>query len=288
MRRLAVIAVAAALAGGCKKESKDAEKSSKPIDAPPIALSVDGFSFGRIDAGKAGTWAPLGSFLPEGKQDIESWASIEPEPGEPIDEPAKKHPGLVAAVYPGKKGIAFGFFAPEDLAKKGAPQWSIDPVTGIAITTHERKKEMGGQGGTGGQGGGDGEGGGGEDDGERPTPTADLKITVVGPAGESVFTGDKLAALPTSTAPIGDTDTPGWTLLQVIEAAGAKPTAKVIVYGEEGANLILEGDTLDPAKATLFIKLNRSGQLRFRAFKKVGSTWETVGELRGISRIEMK
>lgn len=283
MRRLVIVIIAAALAVGCKKESKG-EGASKPIDVEPVALSVDGASHGKIDAGKAGTWAPLGSFLPQGKQNLETWASIALEPGpQTIADPAKTHPGLVAALYPGAKGIAFGFFAPEDLAKKGKPQWSVDPVTGVVVTTRASAKQM-----AGGEGGGDGEGGGGENDGEKPTPTADLKITVVSAAGEVVFTGDKLAALPTSTAPIGDTETPGWTLLQIIEAAGAKPTAKVIVYGEESANLILEGDALDPTKATLFIKLNRSGQLRFRAFKKAGSTWDTIGELRGITRIEMK
>ena len=280
MRRLAIVVVAAALAAGCKKDSK--EEEAKPSEIQPVALSVDGASTGTVDAARAGTWAPLGNFLPEGKREIESWASIEPEPSATIEDPAKKYPGLVAALYPGKKGIAFGFFAPEDLAKKGEPKWSVDPVTGVAVTTRKEKEAA-----MGGQGGGDGAGGGGEDEGARPEPSADLKITVVGAGGETVFTGDKLKDLPTTTAPVGDTDTPGWTLQQIIEAAGEKPTGKVIVYGEEVANLILEGDVLDPEKARLFIKLNRSGQLRFRAFKKVGSTWDTVGELRGISRIEM-
>jgi len=277
MRRLAVIAVAAALVAGCKKEEKPKPEA---IEIKAIALTVDGSGHGRIDAGRAGTWAPLGSFLPEGKRDLEGWASIHPEPAEVIEDPAKKYPGLVAAVYPGKKGIAFGFFAPEDLAKKGTPQWSVDPVTGIAVKTRPVMK--------GGEGGGDGEGGGGENEGERPELDPDLKITVAGADGDKVVTGAQIAALPTSTAPVGDTDTPGWTLHQFIEAAGARPTGKVIVYGEESANVILEGDHLDPAKAVLFIKLNRSGQLRFRAFAKVGSTWDTVGELRGITRIELK
>jgi hypothetical protein len=138
------------------------------------------------------------------------------------------------------------------------------------------------------KGEGNGEGGGGENDGERPMPTADLKITIVGPAGETVFTGDKLAALPTSHAPIGDMDTPGWTLGQVLDAAGVKVTEKVVVYGAENANLILDAADFDPTKAVLFIKLNRSGQLRFRLFRKAGDTFDIAGELRGIVRIELK
>jgi hypothetical protein len=103
-----------------------------------------------------------------------------------------------------------------------------------------------------------------------------------------VFTGDQLAALPTSTAPIGDTETPGWTLPQILEAAGTIPTMKVVLQGAEDANLILGEDDFDPTKTTLFIKLNRSGQLRFRVFKKVGDTYEITGELRGIVRIEVQ
>jgi hypothetical protein len=138
------------------------------------------------------------------------------------------------------------------------------------------------------KGEGNGEGGGGENDGERPVPTAELKITVVGPAGETVFTGDQLATMSTSHAPIGDMDTPGWTLGQILEASGVEPSEKVVVYGAENANLILEAADFDPAKAVLFIKLNRSGQLRFRVFRKVGATYEIGGELRGIVRIEIK
>lgn len=281
MRRLVIMIVAFALAGGCKKQSKDPGKQpDAKTEVKSVALTVDGEQAGMVDAAKAGLWAPLGNFLPPGKQNLETWASIVLEPAQTIADPARTHPGLVAALYPGKEGIAFGFFAPQDLAKKGKPRWSADPITAVNVTT--RKVEMGGQ------GGGDGEGGGGEDDGERPALTADTKITVAGPGGDVTVTGDKIAALPTTTAPIGDTETPGWTLLQIIELAGARPSKKVIVYGEESANVILEGDALDPAKASLFIKLNRSGQLRFRAFQKVGQSWDTIGELRGITRIELK
>jgi hypothetical protein len=285
MRRIALIAVLA-LAGGCKKESKpeEAGKVVSPGDVR-VAILLDGGPVTDVDPGQAGAWAPLGHFLPAEHKEPASWAAIEVhgragEPPQTLEDPETRHPGLVPALFPGRHGIAFGFFAPQELARKGKPVWQVDPVTRLALTG--RRAAMGGQ------GGGDGAGGGGENEGERPTPSADLRIEISGPGGESVFTGDRLVDLPTSTAPIGDTDTPGWTLPQILAAAGVRPTGTLVLYGEEGANLILDAQDLDPATRSAFIKLNRSGQLRFRLFKKTGSTWDIAGELRGIARIEVK
>ena len=85
MRRLAIVIVAAALLGGCKKEAKDSGKDPAPeIEVEPIALTVDGEEAGMVDAAKAGLWAPLGNFLPSGKQNLETWASIVLEPAQTI------------------------------------------------------------------------------------------------------------------------------------------------------------------------------------------------------------
>jgi len=283
MRRLVPLLICCALVA-CKKEKKAEPTANKPL---AIELVLDGKPATRLDASKLSAWAPLGSFLPSGAQNLDRWGALELTIGdkvERVDDPAKTHPGLVAAVYPSQGAPAFGFFAPQDLAKKGKPQWERVGVTKIAVTTRAPVDAAG----QGGSGGGNGEGGGAENEGDRPAPSADLKITIVGPAGETIFTGDKLAPLPTTTAPVGDTDTPGWTLDQILTAAGVSPKGKLVVYGEEGANLILEPSDLDPATAKPFIKLNRSGQLRFRLFRKSGTTWDIAGELRGISRIELK
>lgn len=281
MRRLALALVVTAALAACKKDSENPAGKATEAAASKVTVTVDGKDEVIVDRGRASAFAPLGHFLPQGAKNIESWGSIEVTlaSGEQqtIAEPAKKYPGLVAAIVPGSGGIALGFFAPEDLAKKGKAQWQVGPLTAVTVKTAA-------PGGQGGQGGGDGAGGGGENEGERPKPTADLTFLV----GDRTFTGEQLAALPTSTAPVGDTDTPGWTLPQVLEAAGVKPTGKIILHGEESANLILEPGDLDPATTVAFIKLNRSGQLRFRLFKKKGETWDIVGELRGIAKIELK
>jgi hypothetical protein len=282
MRRLVPLLIVCAL-GACQKDSKEKKEGAAAAkEQHAIELILDGKPVATLDAAKLGAWAPLGSFLPSGTQNIDTWGTIEVTVGdkvERIEDPAAKHAGLVAAVFPARTGPAFGFFAPQDLAKKGKAQWQREGVSKVAVISRAMM---------GGQGGGDGAGGGAENEGERPAPSADLKITIVGPAGETVFTGDKLASLPTTTAPIGDTDTPGWTIDQILSAAGVSPKGKVVVYGEENANLILEPRDLDPATSKPFIKLNRSGQLRFRLFRKAGDTWDIAGELRGIARIELK
>jgi hypothetical protein len=278
---------------GCKKHGGDGSGNGGGTGGgehhAKLSITVDGRAVGAIDPGQAAQWTPIGAMLPGPAQGPDSWTSIDVTTGDgktqTIDAPAKAHPGEVLAAFPGQGGIALGFFQPAELAKKGAPTWQVASVSSLAI--HASAAPAAGSA-SGGQGEGNGEGGGGENTGDRPMPTAALTIEIDAPDGVKTFTGDKLAALPTTHAPVGDTDTPGWTLLQILDAVGVKPTKTVVVEGGEGANLILDPGDLDPAKALLFIKLNRSGALRFRVFRKTGDTWELGGELRGVSRIELK
>jgi hypothetical protein len=291
-RRAALILVVALAA--CEKK-KDAPK---PVDTAGAVATIffDDAEVARVDVGKAATFAPLGAFLPAGARDQDRWHSLSATgaTGE-MAGMVTAYPGMVPALFATKGGIAFGWFLPEDLAKKGRPQHQILRVETVRVTSRASAGGAASDGGApigdvkgGGGGGGDGEGGGGDHDGDRPTPGADLKIVVAGPSGDVTVTGDQLTGLPTTTAPVGDTDTPGWTLDQILALAGATPTGKLVLHGTEGANLILEPGDLDPAIARPFIKLNRSGQLRFRLFRKVGDTWDVAGELRGIARIELR
>lgn len=285
---LLILAWSLAVAG-CKKEEKAGPgkgTGSAATKGGIVAIFVDDKQVATIDAGKTAAYPPLGALLPADSGDPTKWKSIIVSTGTDkpsvFPSPTDSNPGLVAALFTTRGGIAFGFFAPEDLAKKGKPQREVQGITEIRIALGK---------GMAARGDGDGEGGGGENDGARPALSADLVIRIKGgPAGEIKFTGEQLAKMSTTTAPIGDMDTPGWTLPAVLEAAGVKPAEakQIVVYGEEGANLVLEPGDLDPAKANLFIKLNRQGKLRFRVFRKVGETWEVGGELRGISEVELK
>jgi hypothetical protein len=204
--------------------------------------------------------------------------------------PAKNVPGAQPALVEDARGVAFGWLLQGQLAQ---------PVRGVVKVTVKTKSDAGkpvegmDHGSAGASGGGDSGGGGNHgtgdnsaDKGVRATPTAELKIEVEGPAGASTFTGDKMVGLPEIKAPAGDTETPGWALTDVLAAAGLKDVTSVTLTDDEGVSLKLEGEDFDPAKTILYLKLNRSGVIRFRSFKKTNDVWDVAGELRGIKRIK--
>lgn len=198
--------------------------------------------------------------------------------------PSTNHPDGAAALSAGKDGITFGFARGDTL---DAP---VRKVVKVVVKTKDDRgaiaAELAAQGGDSHHGGGDSGGGGHEGNGkDRPIPNGDLKIAITTATGDSVLTGDKLAGLPAMHAPIGDLQTPGWNLLDVLEVAGLAKAGALNLTDEEGANLRLEGADFDPKVTVLYIKLNRSGQIRFRRYGKQGEAWTMTGELRGITKI---
>lgn len=202
--------------------------------------------------------------------------------------PAKNNPGASPALVEDARGVTFGWLVSGQLAQ---------PIRGVVKVTVKTKSDAGkpvegmdhgsSGGGDSGGGGNHGTGDNAADKGVRATPTADLKIEVESAAGKSTFTGDKMVGLPEVKAPSGDTETPGWALTDVLGAAGLKDVTSVTLTDDEGASLKLEGEDFDPAKTVLYLKLNRSGVIRFRRFKKEGDVWEVAGELRGIKKIKV-
>jgi hypothetical protein len=54
-----------------------------------------------------------------------------------------------------------------------------------------------------------------------------------------------------------------------------------------GTSLTLDRKDLDD-KTVPFVKLNKSGALRFRLLKKTGDGWNPAGDLRALTSIEAK
>ena len=201
--------------------------------------------------------------------------------------PAKNQPGKVPALATGSAGVELGFVAP------GATGPLVDPVRGVwrvRVIAHGDAGQIAAQAAAqvaGDHGGGD-SGGNREHAGEaRPPVPADLSIAITGPAGDRTFTAADLEALPVIKAPSGDTETPGWSLVDLLAAAGVTKPQVVHLTDGEGATLQLGADDFDRTKAVLYLKLNRSGVIRFRAFRKTGATWDVTGELRGITKIHV-
>jgi hypothetical protein len=205
---LSALAVVAALAAGCKKAAKPA-----PTAAMPVALFVDDRQV-ATSATLGATARPLVEVVP-GLPDPASWLAVIAIDADgkatTVLAPAKDHAGTPPALAAVDGQVQFG------LAKGGQLERPVARVAKVIVKTQDDRgaiaAELAAQGG-GGHGGGDSAGHRHDGEGERPVPTAELVIAIKGPQGESTFTGDKLVPLPTITAPTGDTETPGWSLVR--------------------------------------------------------------------------
>lgn len=288
MRRIRTLALALALAAGASGCGKD-----KPRPAPTARAEVALAVF--VDDKQVATAAELGSQprplteLAPGAPALDAWLALELVDASgkvhTTMAPAKNQAGKLPVVGAAPDGVWLGY-----QAGTTAP---VDVVRGVTRITIKAKGDAGqiaaqvGKDEHGDHGGGDSSGNR-EHAGEaRPAVSADLQIAITGVHGDSVFTGDKLAGLPVVKAPSGDTETPGWSLTDVLAAAGIVKPEVVHLTDGEGATLRLDAADFDPARVVLYLKLNRSGVIRFRVFRKVGDTWEVGGELRGITKIHV-
>lgn len=287
MRLLLTLLLSCVCVLGCEK--KKSEVTAAPSAPAKVAIALDDKVLTEQVTLTAGP-QPIDKLV--ALPPVDTWIAVEAIDAAgkvtAVLSPAKNSPGAVPALVEDARGVTFGWLVSGQLAQ---------PVRGVAKVTVKTKSDAGkpvegmdhaGGAGSGDSGGGGDHGGGANqaDKGVRGTPTAALKIEVEGPSGTSTFTGDKMVGLPEIKAPSGDTETPGWALLDVLAAAGLKDAKSVTLTDDEGASLKLEGEDFDPAKTILYLKLNRSGVIRFRRFKKDGDVWDVAGELRGIKKIK--
>ncbi len=278
--RAALFALAVVVCG-CKREAKPAPPVTAPV---PVALFIDDRQVATT-AALGATPRPLVEVVP-GAPDPATWLAVIAIDADgkatTVLSPAKTHAGTPPALTTADGQVRFG------LAARGALDAAVGRVVKVIVKTKDDRgaiaAELAAQG-HGGHGGGDSAGNRHDGEGERPVPTAELVIAIKSAKGESTFTGDKLVALPTITAPTGDTQTPGWNLVDILAAAGLGDAKVVSLLDSEGAGLRLEGADFDRDAAVLYVKMNRGGQLRFRRYARRGTAWEMTGELRGLAKI---
>ena len=284
-RRLATALVLVLAAGaGCKDEPKHDAPVVAAARSVPVAIFIDDREVATsVELG--GEPRPLVELIKDAPA-AESWLALEAiDSGGKVHTtmtPAKNQAGKVALLAMGKDGVELGFRA---IGAKGGLADPVRAVTKVTIKTRSDAGQIAAQ--VGEHGSGDSGGKREHADEVRPVASPTMQIAITGARGESVFTGDKLEALPVIKAPAGDTETPGWSLLDVLGAAGIDKPQVVHLTDGEGATLQLGAADFDPAQAVLYLKLNRSGVVRFRVFRKKGETWEVGGELRGITKIHI-
>ena len=269
------IGIVAVLGAGCggEKTSPPADRGSAAVAADTVEVFVGDTSVGKVGADKAAAWPRVDSLVPDTARKLGTWdrVTIEAAQGKPTElaRPSGAYPDMVPALFPTPGGgTSFGMFDTVELAKKGQPAMRVDHIKAIHIQLA--------QGGSHGQN--DDQGGGAAD------PTK-LTLSVTTAKGTTTLTGEQLIALPREPTP-NNPDQKGWRLQQFLVAAGVTTFKRLVLTDASGTSLSL--DAKDLAGAVPFIKLNKSGQLRFRIFKQEGEGWTSTGDLRGLTTIDVK
>ena len=271
-KTLLLISLAACSKGDAKQQ--EAPKGSAAPADKSVAIYVDDQQVGKLAVAQVDLWPRLDTLVPVSARRLGTWQMITVKNAQKtanVNQPSATHPELVPAIFPGANGApAFGMFDPVELAKHGQPALREDEINEVRIALA-----------TGGNRGQNehGEGGGGD-------PTK-LELHIKTAAGEQVVAGAKLLETPRESMPGESGEGKGWPLAAILARAGVKGYERLRLTGENGTNLTLEKQDLDPKTAVPFVKLNRQGQLRFRVFKKEGETWQPGADLRGLVQIEV-
>jgi hypothetical protein len=242
-------------------------------DGKTVSIFVDDQQVGTLALDQIKQWPRLDTLVPVNARRLGTWQTVTLKGAKAteLQQPSAKNPELVPAVFPGEGGKpAFGMFDPVELAKHGPPALREDGIDEIRIKLA--------------QGGGRGENEQGMGGGADPR---DLVLTIKTAKGEQVIKGDKLLETPRELQPGHDDGGKGWTLAKILENAGVTKYERLLLTGENGTNLTLEKQDLDPKVSVPFVKLNRQGALRFRVFKKEADTWQPGQDLRNLSRVEI-
>ena len=274
---LLVISLVACGKGDSKQPPAQGSATGSAAQAAPAEKSVEIFvddqAVGKLAAAQVALWPRLDSLVPVAARRLGTWQAITLKGAKSADvkQPSATYPELIPAIFPGEGGApAFGMFDPVELAKKGKPTLREDAITEVRIALAQ--DGMRGQNDHGDGGGGD--------------PAA-IELHVKTAAGEQVIKGATLLETPRELQPGHDDGGKGWPLAAILSRAGVTKYERLRLTGENGTNLTLEKQDLDPKLAVPFVKLNRQGSLRFRVFKKHGDTWQPGQDLRGLVAVEV-
>jgi len=270
---------------GCDGK-KDEETKLNPEPTPPVGSSptappmpvgtvqlfVDDVAVAKVDVAAVKDWPRLDTLLPEGARRLGKWQAIATKGAKTaeLNKPFETYRDYVPALFPGESGtVSFGMFDPVELGKRGKPALREDNINELRV-----KLDASGM-----RGGND------HASGEVIDP-AKVELVIKTTAGEKKLTAVQLLELTREVVPGGGGDAKGWRLDTILTAAGVTSFDKLMLYDAGGTTLPLEKKDLD-AGTIPFVKLNRSGMLRFRLYKKQGEGFQGAGELKSLVRIDI-
>lgn len=287
---MCLIVVVAIGCGGKKKESEGGGSGSgsgsgtgiatgsAPVaevkDENTVEVFVNDESVAKLTSKQLASWPRLDTLVPVEARRLGTWMAIAfKTTGAPasLERPAQNHPDKVPVIYAGKDGKpAFGMFDPVEYANKGQAAFQVDGVREVRLALSNTER------------GGEHQGGGGEG-----ADITKLVLKIVTGDGEKQLTGPEILKLPREPQP-GNEDTKGWRVTQFLTAVGVKKFDSIVLHDASGATVPLTRKELEPKSTNPFVKLNKSGVLRFRMFTKQGKGWSPGADLRGLVKIEVK
>jgi hypothetical protein len=281
MRTSAV--VIALLLLGCSGKQDEETKLAAPTAPPPgtpappatagLQLFVDDAAVAKVDVAAVKDWPRLDTLLPEGARRLGKWQAISTKGAKTAElaKPFETYRDYVPALFPGEGGtISFGMFDPVELGKRGKPALREDAITELRV-----KLDASGM-----RGAND------HATSEVIDPAKVELVVKIASGEEKKLTGVQLLELAREPMPGGGGDAKGWQLDVILTAAGVKTYEKLILVDAGGTTLPIEKKDID-ANTIPFLKLNRSGVLRFRLYKKQADGFQAAGDLKALTRIEI-
>ncbi len=246
--------------------------TAPPISAGTVQLFIDDVAVAKVDLAAIKDWPRLDTLLPEAARRLGKWQAIATKGAKTAElvKPFETYRDYVPALFPGEGGtVSFGMFDPVELGKRGKPALREDAITEVRVKLDASGMR-----------------GGNDHAAAEVIDPAKVELAIKTSTGEKKLTGVQLLELTREGMPGGGGDAKGWRLDTILTAAGVKTFEKLMLYDAGGTTLPLEKKDLD-ASTIPFIKLNRSGMLRFRLYKKQGDGYQSAGELKSLTRIEI-
>ncbi len=270
-RSLILVAIPLLVACGHKKKHE-----APPADdaAPPVAaLTVDGKGVAALSRDLFAARRPLAEAVP-GLPPPAAWRMVTATDGKGrnlyLRNPATAYEHQTLKLYLGAHGEpSIGLFRdpsnppppPRLRSLARAPTLYLDGLDAIEIRTQEEKVP--------------------------PSPQATLQLQV-GNAPPVAITSDDLAGVKKISPPGAHDDAHGWRLRDVLGSRLPPGTSPAVHVVADDGNLDIPAGALTDDKQLVFLKVNRRGLFRLQWWKDATNRRDVAGELRGVSRIEVR
>jgi hypothetical protein len=254
-------------AGGGSGGSGSGSGTVAPVSDHVVEIFVNDKSVAKVTAAQLAAWPRVDHLVPEADRRLGTWKKLKLVGGKGIEmqSPSSSYPDKVPVLVPADGGAAFAMYEAVELANKGKAAFREDGVKEIRIMVSEEGRS--------------GEHSGSTGDGD----ITKLVLTFETPDGPKTLTGPQIVAIEREEVD----GQPGWKLSKLLATAGVADYTKLVLIDAAGTSIVLAKSDFDDTTKIPFVKLNKSGLLRFRNLEKAGEGWNAAGDLRALTTIKV-